>query len=63
MMKFFLQAWGGTILYIITVALLPDSRKYIDFIVKVAQEIKRFWVEEIIKNLMNFIHFIIHLFN
>lgn len=62
MIKIFLQMWGGTILYIITVALLPDSRKYIDFIVKIAQEIKKFWVEEIIKNLANFVHFIIYLF-
>jgi hypothetical protein len=62
MIKFFLQAWGGTILYILTVALLPDSRKYIDFIVEIAQAIKKFWVEEIIKNLMNFIQLIVHLF-
>lgn len=63
MIKFFLHAWGGTILYILTVALLPDSRKYIDFIVKIAQEIKKFWVEEIIKNLANFVHYIFHFFN
>lgn len=63
MMKFFLQWWGGTIAYILTVALLPDSRKYIDFIVKIAQEIKKFWVEYIIQNISSFIKFIVHFFN
>lgn len=63
MMKYFIQFWGGTVAYIFTAALLPDSRKYIDFIAKVAQEIKKYWVEYVIQYVSMFFKFVVHFFH
>lgn len=58
LMKYFFQWWGGTILYIFTVALLPDAQKYLDFVGKIAQSIKRYWVDYCINYVSIIVHFV-----
>ena len=62
MWKVFGQWWSGTILYIFTIGLMPNSKPYVDFIVKIANDIKKFWVDYLIKDLQEAVHFVMHLF-